>query len=109
MRFARFLTLFALLALLAAPFGRIGAAEASAMPGHGAAGAGHCEGMPMPEPASGDERGAIDCMIACAAIAAADAPALDSVQAAPGVEAHRAPAAFAGLSPESEPPPPRFS
>lgn len=109
MTFRRLLPLLTLLALLVAPFGRMAAAEAMVMPHHQAAAMpGHCDEMP-----AGDEDGAdktaIDCMIACAAMAVAETP---NLVASPDV----APAPISltlpdlpGLNPEAEPPPPRLS
>jgi len=98
-----------MLAVLAAPFGRIAAAEATII-GHHApmATAGHCQDMPSPDQKQSD-KAAIDCMIACAAVATADGAS--PVMPAPVADA---PAAvpltlFSGLHPEADPPPPRFS
>ena len=69
------------------------------------AAAGHCDDA---SPPAGDEPGrAIDCMVACAVVAPAEAP---SAPPAPGAAA--APDRLAlrdlpGISPEAEPPPPR--
>ncbi|HYN45097.1 MAG TPA: hypothetical protein VES64_00230 [Allosphingosinicella sp.] len=109
MRLRRLLTFLVLLALAIAPFGRMGMAEAKAMPHHDmSAMAPHCSGGPAPD---GDEGGgiAVDCMIACAAMTPAAAPFL-----APPPAAEAAPVAIssslaAGIRPESEPPPPRPS
>jgi hypothetical protein len=72
----RLLPLLVLLALVIAPFGRVAVAEAKTIP-HPmpSAMASHCPGQPMPD---GDKGGrvAIDCMIACAAMASAAAPFL---------------------------------
>lgn len=104
----RLLPLLAMLALVASPFGRMAAAEAMVAPHHQAAAmAGHCPDMPAQDDGAAPQ--AIDCMIACAAMAGADAPAFGEPQAMPAAEAHFAPPVSAGLHPESEPPPPRFS
>ena len=106
----RILPLLTLVALLLAPFGRMAAAEASAMPHHGdraAAASGHCDGMPAQGEGRPDR--AIDCMIACAALASAEAP---TAAAAPALAPMPEPAAarqFSGIDPEADPPPPRFS
>ena len=108
MSFRRILPLLTLLALLVAPFGRMASAETVTMMEHAAAAAalpGHCSDTPEQDR---PER-SIDCMIACAAMAAADAPSL-----APAPLTQTAPeslpsASFAGLNPAADPPPPRFS
>ena len=101
----RLLPLLVLLALVIAPFGRVAVAEAKTIP-HPmpSAMASHCPGQPMPD---GDKGGrvAIDCMIACAAMASAAAPFL-----APPPAAEAAPVAIpsflpAGIRPEADPPP----
>ena len=101
------LFLFAALALVVAPFGRMGAAEA--MPNHSpGAMAGHCDDMAPPDDGSAD-KAAIDCMIACATLAAAVSPLVDIPQpeiTAPLAQAVRA---FAGIDLQAEPPPPRLS
>ena len=108
MSFRRLLPLLALLALLVAPFGRMAAAEAMAMPHHApAAMAGHCDDMPAPD---GDEPGkAVDCMIACAVMTPSEAPALKAAPPARSMPASFAVPGFSGLHPEADPPPPRFS
>jgi hypothetical protein len=103
----RLVQLLVLFALAAAPFGRIGISQAMArhMP---TAMIAHCAGQPMPEPARG-HRMAVDCMIACAAMAPAPAPfALPppAVVAAPVGLAAGFPA---GVRPEADPPPPRLA
>lgn len=106
----RLLPLFALIALLVAPFGRMGMAEAAGMDHHAApmAMSGHCEDMPMPAPGK-PSKAAVDCMIACAAVA----PALPAqiVGFAPRAAALTPTAltAFRGIHPEADPPPPRRS
>lgn len=103
----RLLPLLILAALVLAPFGRIGAAEARPIGHHEAMQmAGHCADGPAP--ADGN-RMPIDCMIACAAMTGA-APPLP--MAPPAGEAAPAPNALvhlAGVRPEAEPPPPRIS
>lgn len=108
MKLHRFLAFLALLALVIAPFGRMAAAEAMA-PAHqaGMAMSGHCDDMPAPEGDGADRM--LDCMNACAALAAvADAEMPDRPAAAAILES-RPPADAAGLNPEAEPPPPRLS
>jgi hypothetical protein len=106
----RILHLLVLAGLVLAPLGRIGMARAASAP---AASAGHCAAMPghkpAPAPAPAGHEG-MDCMIACAALAVMPAPfiAPAPVAAAPLPVA----ASFAdraGISPEAEPRPPRFS
>ena len=105
----RLFSLLALLALLVAPFGRMAAAEAMTMP-HAApmAMAGHCDDMPQPDQ---DKMGksAIDCMIACATLAAVSAPAMEMAEPEIVSPQPRAVFRFAGISLEADPPPPRFS
>ncbi|HVQ07522.1 MAG TPA: hypothetical protein VMS43_03720 [Allosphingosinicella sp.] len=106
----RILRLLLLAALMLAPAGRIGMAEAAAAP---AAASGHCADMPRHEPArapASDERMAVDCMIACAALGALPAPfvAPASVAANPPPIAASFPDPT-GISPEAEPRPPRSS
>lgn len=105
----RLLPLLTLLALVFAPFGRIAAAEAMAMPHHQPiAMAGHCENMPAPDDGDRDKV-AIDCMIACAVMAAADGPMVEAMAAPASRPARIEHPAFAGLHPEADPPPPRIS
>lgn len=108
----RLLPLFALIALLVAPFGRMGIAEAAGMDHHAApmamAMSGHCEDMPMPEPGK-PNNAAIDCMVACAAVAPALPPQIAGFAS---LEAPLTPTtliAFQGIHPEADPPPPRRS
>jgi hypothetical protein len=101
----RLVQLFVLLALTLAPFGRIGASQAMAGPGAMAMPA-HCAGQPMPDGDKG-HRMAVDCMIACAAMAPAPASftlPLPPLAAAPVplLMSH-----LAGIRPEADPPPPR--
>jgi hypothetical protein len=114
------LRLLLLAAMLLAPIGRIGIAQAMAVPASGAM-TGHCAGMPAAAPAhhrgdrhpgapqKHDERMAVDCMIACAAMASA--PAL--IVAPPPVAAALPGAiiltSLTGIRPEADPPPPRRS
>jgi hypothetical protein len=105
----RILPLLTLFALLIAPFGRMAAAEASAMPHHGAAmTAGHCEGMPQPDPGK-THKMSVDCALACAAIAPPETSALAAPPLAATAPVRLARSIHAGLHPESDPPPPRFS
>lgn len=115
------LRLLLLAAMLLAPLGRIGIAQAMAAPAAaGTAMAGHCADMPRPsadrqdghhrkDPGRSGEEVVIDCMTACAAMVAVPTPffapppaamALLSVPFLPGL---------AGIQPEADPPPPRRS
>ena len=108
MTLRRLLTLLALVALAVSPFGRMAAAEAMAVPEHRmTAAAGHCDEQPAPEDRT--HPAGIDCLVACAAMAAAAevaVPAAHVVAAEP--QATTLPD-FIGLHPEAEPPPPRLS
>ena len=101
-----------LLALFVAPFGRMAAAEAMAMPHHAApaAMAGHCGDTPAPDQAPA-ERGAmtIDCLVACATIAAPDAPELAAVAPLVVLPQPCRLCTFIGIQPQADPPPPRRS
>lgn len=105
----RLLPLLILLALAIAPFGRMSMAEAKAMAHDmSSAMASHCAGRLMPD-GDKDGRVAVDCMIACTAMAPAAMPFL-----APPLAIEAAPLAMlsfltAGIRPEADPPPPRFS
>jgi hypothetical protein len=115
------LRLLLLAALLLAPLGRIGMAQAMAMPASGAAMPGHCAGMPAAAPAhrqgahhsntpqKPDERMAVDCMIACAAMAPAPAPIMAPPPVAAFVPGAILLTSLSGIRPEAEPPPPRRS
>ncbi len=114
------LRLLLLAAMLLAPLGRIGIAQAMARPAAAGVMAGHCAEMPagapvhhpgshhQKAPAGNGEGMAVDCMIACAAMAAAPEPfvappaaaALPILSFVPGLT---------GIRPEADPPPPRFS
>ena len=115
------LRLLLLAALLLAPVGRIGIAQAMAMPGQAGAAVAHCAGMPAAAPthragdhhrqapAQDNERMAVDCMIACAAMTTAPAPFV--VPPAPAATLPGAPVltSLTGIHPEADPPPPRRS
>ena len=69
---------------------------------------GHCQDMPSPDHKKAD-KAAIDCMIACAAVASAE-----GVSPSVPVSVADAPVSVllplvSGLHPEADPPPPRFS
>ena len=111
-KLCRLLPLLTLLALLVAPFGRIAAAEAMMMPQPPmAAMSGHCDDMPAPAQPRGDRthKASIDCLVACAAMATAEAVCVVETAAATSPPASFALPEFFGLHPEAEPPPPRFS
>lgn len=102
-----FLFLFAALALVVSPFGRMGAAEA--MPNHSpGAMAGHCDDMAPPADGPSD-KSAIDCMIACATLAAAVSPLVEIPQPEMTAPLAQAVRSFAGIDLQAEPPPPRLS
>ena len=108
MRLFRLLPLLALLALLIAPFGRMAAAEAA--PHHGApAMAEHCEQAAPGDEAPDDAQKAIDCMTACAAVAAPSAPPLEVPRRASEQPVAARAFGLVGLQPERDPPPPRLS
>jgi hypothetical protein len=101
----RLVQFLVLIALALSPFGRIGVSQA--MTGHGPmAMAGHCAGQPMSDGDKG-HRMAVDCMIACAAMAAAPSP----FALPPPIHACMPIAApmtrLTGIRPEADPPPPR--
>ena len=115
------LRLLLLAAMLLAPLGRIGIAQAMAAPAAAGAMAGHCAGLPAAAPAGhqgahhhnapagGKEGMAVDCMIACAAMAVAPAPFIPPAPVGVGLPAHSFLASLTGISPEADPPPPRRS
>ena len=110
------LHLLLLAAMLLAPVGRMGIAQAMALPADApAAMAGHCADMPDAPPAhhrtppQGDERKAVDCMIACAALATAPAPFVAPQPAPVILPGALLLSSLTGIRPEAEPPPPRFS
>jgi hypothetical protein len=100
-------SLLVFLALLAAPFGRMGMAEA-AMPQHAApmAMSGHCADMPAPEPGK-PSKSAIDCMVACAAVATESAVEIAFAALDPVALALRPLLSLHGIQPEAADPPPR--
>ena len=102
----RLVQLFVLAALVLAPFGRIGIAQA--MAGHDAPRAmmSHCAGQPVPEQGKG-HRMAIDCMIACAAMAPAAAPFVLPPPAPKATPLVGPAAILSGIRPAADPPPPR--
>lgn len=115
------LRLLLLAALLLAPVGRIGIAQAMAAPAAAGATAGHCADMPAAAPAhhqgsrhqqspAQDHEGmAVDCMIACAAMATAPEPFVAPAPGAVATPAATFLSSLTGIQPEADPPPPRFS
>lgn len=98
----RLLSLLALFALLATPFGHMkasahGGAQAMASPCHGTA----------PAPGKAD-RNAIDCAIACAAIAPAEPLPLPRIGPPAASPRPATLSAFPGIRPTKDPPPPRL-
>jgi hypothetical protein len=100
----RLVQLFVLAALVLAPFGRLGIAQAMTM--RAAPMASHCAGQPMPSQDK-DHRMAVDCMIACAAMAPAAAPFVLPRPAPRALPSAIVVARLFGIRPEAEPPPPR--
>ena len=120
----RTLRLLLLAAMLLAPVGRMGIAQAMATPADApAAMATHCADMPAAAPvpparhhghhgqapAQGDEQKAVDCMVACAAMASAPAPFVAPAPLADALPNAPLLSSLTGLRPEADPPPPRFS
>jgi hypothetical protein len=100
----RLLRCLLLLALMLAPSGRMGVAEA--MTRHNAPTASHCAGQSMPKQGKG-HRMAFDCMIACAAIATAPAPFALSRPLPEAMPSAAPVPILSGIRPEADPPPPR--
>jgi hypothetical protein len=100
---------FLILALMLAPMGRMGMAEAA--PAHAMAmqSGGHCPDMPAPAGAPDRDGMGIDCAIACAAMHAAAAPFVVPALAVPDALRPVTISHRAGIRPEAEPPPPRRS
>jgi hypothetical protein len=110
MTIPRLLTLIAAFALLLTPLRMFGPVEAAAAPAasHHAMAPGHCSEAPKDR--QGHPSRSPDCMTACAAIAPPAAPAAPArilIRAAMPAPARAA--AFAGLHPDAETPPPRSS
>jgi hypothetical protein len=108
MTLPRLLTLVAAFALLLTPLRMFGPVEVAAAPAasHHAMAPGHCSQVPKDR--SGHPLPSPHCMTACAAIAPPAVPAASArflVRAAMPPAARAA--AFAGLHPEAETPPPR--
>jgi len=109
------LRLLLLAAMLLAPLGRIGVAQAMAAPSASTMTMAHC--AEMSAPAAGHhqqgpaerEKMAVDCMIACAAMAPPPAPFVAPPPAATALPVVSFLASLSGTQPEADPPPPRFS
>lgn len=104
------LRLLLLAVMLLAPMGRIGMAQA--MAGHcaetpSAAPAHHNGGHQQPAPRDNKSQAAIDCMIACAAMAPAPAPSVVPQARATAAPDTPLPASLTGIRPEAATPPPR--
>ena len=105
----RLLQFLLLVALVVAPFGRMGTGEAKALPHHDmSAMAPHCPGPPPSDEDRGN-RMAVDCMIACAAMSPAAAPFFAPPPAAEAAPTAMPASILAGIRPEADPPPPRLS
>ena len=110
------LRLLLLAAMLLAPLGRIGIAQAMATPSTAGVTMAHCAGMPVPmaahhrqAPGPDSEKMAVDCMIACATMAPPPAPFITPPPAAETLPAISFLSSLSGIQPEADPPPPRFS
>ena len=108
---ARLLQLLAIFALLLMPLAMAGQSHAAATaPHHQMASAqeGHCA-APAGEEDTSRSGPSAECLMACAALPAAEAPvAIERIVPKPTLAA-RAPRTISGLSPEAETPPPRFA
>lgn len=101
------LSILALLALLAAPLGMTGGG-AEAMPHHQfGMMADHMNGMSHHQEQGGEDKAAIDCMIACAALPAVAPPSMGDLLIAAAVPAPLPLEALRSTFPEAETPPPR--
>lgn len=101
----RLVQLFVLAALVLAPFGRLGLAQATPHHAPMAMNA-HCAGQPVPDRGKSHKM-AVDCMIACAAMAAAGALFILPLPAPRAAPSARPTSLLAGIRPEADPPPPR--
>jgi hypothetical protein len=109
------LRLLLLAAMLLAPLGRIGVAQAMAAPATTGMAMVHCAEMSAPAPghhqkapAPDNERMGIDCMTACAAMTTAPAPFVMPPPAAMAPPALSVLASLSGIQPEADTPPTRF-
>ena len=108
--------LLLLAALMLAPLGRLGVAQAmAATPAAGMAIA-HCADMPAPAsghhqkmPAPDGERAMVNCMAACAAMAPPPALVVAPPPPAAALPVLSFLASLSGIQPEADPPPPRIS
>lgn len=104
----RLVQIFVLAALLLAPFGRLGIARAMATPHPPIAMTSHCAGQPLPSQ-DRHHKMAVDCMIACAAMAHVPAALfVPPIAVETAVAASLLPR-LAGIRPEADPPPPRHA
>jgi len=109
------LRLLLLAAMLLAPLGRVGVAQALAAPAAAGMTMAHCAGMPAAPahhrkmPAPDGEKMAVDCMIACAAMAPAPAPFVVPPVAVVALPTTSFLQSLVGIHPEADPPPPRIS
>jgi hypothetical protein len=101
----RLVQLLVLIALSVAPFGRIGAAQAMAGPMAMTMPI-HCGGQPLPDGDKG-HRMAVDCLIACAAMAPAPAPFVLPAPPLSAIAFGPVRSFHSGIRPEADPPPPR--
>lgn len=102
----RLIRLFLLAALVLAPLGRLGIAQAMATHHSPSAMTSHCGGQPLPS-RDRHHRMAIDCMIACAAMAPVPAALFVPPVAVEAAVAASPSPQLAGIRPEADPPPPR--
>lgn len=117
MPLTRLLRILTLIAVIFAPLSMAGGHAAMAMPAApaamsdhmGAMPAGHCADMEGKQDKNGPSAPSIDCMIACSAMPAADFEVEVHPLTAAFIEPARLVSALHGLSPESDPPPPRIS
>jgi hypothetical protein len=102
----RVVQILILAALVLAPFGRLGMAQAMARHDAPMATASHCAGQPLPDGDKGHKM-AVDCMIACAAMAPVPAVLFVPLIAIEAAVAASPLPRLAGIRPEADPPPPR--
>jgi hypothetical protein len=110
---SRLVRLLAMFALLLMPLAMIGQGHAiAAAPHHDmtSAASGHCADMDSkPDKKHHDSSSAAECLMACAALPAAEAPApVEQIALRPTLVAALVPVTV-GLAPEAETPPPRLA
>jgi hypothetical protein len=107
----RFLYSLIALALVLSPLGMLqgGMAMAHGPAAEMAMAEGHCGDSQAPADKGEGSKAMLDCMGICSAIAAGDEPSTARAALPGAVNEASALAALSGLSPESEPPPPRIS